>query len=958
MGLDLKKSRIGLLVPELAPIWTGAALGGQSSDFVIYVSTATGTLSSGMAGMVLVRDGVELVRIKSISGNAITMAENAAPFAASDPLAIYELRLPFPRYQRLSGETVLKDWNVAFPSTWEEILPPTCVVFPEAAWVQVGVVWTFDAQNSRVMAPDTVTGAMTATWDATGWATTSAYGSLGDVTDNYCDVTATVAGFHYLRVTITDEFGSSSTHYVPVWVDSEWQELTDFSMSWALGKGWKGSGQAIEMFDHLAHSPVAVVDIEEREIVLFGFMNPQSVERAFGTEVYSFDILSPVEDAGLLHGFPFIVTDIADPVSTPPDDWSEVGKLTVPRATWFLFVWHSMLPELINIDLGDASYRRIKGQKFPAGTFPSMLSEIVSSAFLVLRSFRAGGLELGFHPLYTEAADWSGTFSTFSLASVQRRDGYSLELPAPRCIDVRLSGVYLDYTGDYEPAICRCPEHPDNWGAGTAEVTNLAPVSEAELLLWAGRHFTVENLLCEVSLDLLVDVDPSEYELLGTDVPEASVICIENITMRFEKGTPLSWGCAVSGHPYGSFYDAVSVPVPDPIEIPEPTTPPIDPPWPPLPPVPEPCEWPVRLYVVTRSRGVYFTNDFDGPLGSQPTWSRLTGTDAYAIKAGAISQQTGSVFTLLDSLTGIYRWTDVGGYENILTSTEAAAMCGGSGNLYWLYCDEWTGFVYALVAGDGGMHIMRSTDDGARDGGGVTSFRDVDDTSIELYGGAGVGQLLTTLDAINGVVTGNKTGGGGSARVFTGVIGSGSWTYADSMGGFGWAPPAYYDAHNNVIWSCNSDHEVMWLGSDQTTWNVPAGVAIGMAYSIFGQGIAFWNTNLHVTIGQYGTTYENSIQWTDDFWATFYASGDVGVVIESCVPVPYQPPNLILGRRSASGGTGEYHVIYVNDDLGATTPVGRAGVDPSNVSTTVSIPYNCGGIAYNGILMPPYYCEV
>ena len=161
--MDLNASRIGLLVPSPTPIWTGTADGAQTSGFVLTVTTSTGTLAASMAGMVLVWEGTDLVRIKSISGSDISLAENPVEFAASDSLAIYELRLPFPRYQRLDSGTVYKDYDVAFPAAYQDTQPPSVVIEPAAVWAQNGDTVTLDALKSMMMHPTDATGAVQST---------------------------------------------------------------------------------------------------------------------------------------------------------------------------------------------------------------------------------------------------------------------------------------------------------------------------------------------------------------------------------------------------------------------------------------------------------------------------------------------------------------------------------------------------------------------------------------------------------------------------------------------------------------------------------------------------------------------------------------------------------------------------------------------------------------------------
>lgn len=954
--MNLNQSRIGILSPGSTPIWTGTANGAQSASFVLAVTTVTGTLAAGMAGMVMVRNGVEMVRIKSVSGSNITLAENAIPFVAANALAIYELRLPFPRYQRLVSATVYKDYDVAFPATWQNIAPPAAIVTPEVAWATVGVITPFDASASQAMVYG-ATSDITATWDATGWATTSPFGTSGGVVNCYCDVTPTATGFHYLKVTLTDQFGGATSHYIPVWVDPTPVEILSMSMSWGLNNGWKADGSVDDELEILYCSPVAIVDLETHDILMFGFWRPNSVSADFGVTTSDFEIISPLAAAEWLHGYPFIVTDIADPGGSAPNDWAEVGQLTVARATWFLLVWHSMITELININLGEPSIRRIAGQTFTAGTLRNLMDQVVGSAFYCLRVARTGGIEMQVDPLHANSSDWAG-LTTITLTTAQYDAAYTIQNANPRYADVRLSGVYLAVGGGYAPAIARCPAHPEPWGNGTGEVTGLAPLNEAELLGWAGRHLSIENLSVGLDLTVYTDVDPAQYARVVTAITDAATIAIDSVRMVYRF--PM-WSETVNGRTYESAQSAVSVPVPSPVEIPAPTPPPMTPPVDPLPPLPEPCAWPLRLYVATRARGVYYTGNFSGPTGAQPTWTRLTGSDAWPIIQADISPATETVFAICDtgSYNDLYRWTNGGGWECILTRAEAVSIMGlVGGNIKWVDVAS-NGNIYLLCSGTlpstaGVMHLLVSTLDGARSGG-APSFADVGQIAGWMYQAGNLMECSTYWAAAM-----NKTGGGGSGRVYTGPISGGDWNMSASLGISNWMPSCYYDQNNDAIYAGTSDGILSRLLYDFVTWIQPTGVA-GLAGILPRLDISFpcfyaWDTNLHVTIGT--GTYAKSIQWSSDLWETFNTSGDIGRKVDMLVGIATHPQNLILGRYAVSGETGEYHVLYVNDDLGDTQPVERAGVDPNNTGTTVSIPSNCGGIARNGILLPPDYCEV
>lgn len=954
--MNLSHSRIGLLIPNTTPIWTGTANGAQSATFVLAVTTITGTLTTGIIGMAMVRAGVDIVRIKGVSGSNISLAENPITFAASDPVVIYALRLPFPRYQRLVSTTVYKDYDVAFPATWQHINPPTAVVTPECAWLKTGVVQRFDASGSRAMASG-ATGDMTATWDATGWGTTSPSGYYNGVTNCYCDLTPTSTGFHYLKLTITDNFSGATTHYIPIWVDTTPTSLLSMEMDWSLDNGWRGRCSIDSTIAWSIYLPVAVVDLDTREILLFGFWRPDRIGYEFGVTTSELEIASPLAAADWLHGYPFTVTDIADPGTDPPADWSEVGQLTVARAAWHLLVWHSMLPQLVNIDLGDGGARRIAGQSFSAGSLSNLLGQVISAAFYGLRTARTGGVTMAVVPLYSDSGTWAA-LPTITLTAAQRNVDYTIQPANPRYADVRLSGVYMAVGGEYAPAIARCPTNPAPWGNGTGEVTNLAPWDSTELLSWAGRHFAVENQSVTLDFEPLTDINPATYARITSDISAASTVSIDSIRMAYSE---FVWKMTVSGRTYDAGPGSVAVPVPPVIVTPAPTPPPVTPPVDPLPPAPEPCEWPLRVYVATRSRGVYYTDDFSGPDGSQPTWTRLTDSDTWPIIQADISLATETVFAICDtgSYNDLYRWTSGGGWECVLTRAEAVSIMGlVGGNIKWVKVAS-NGNIYLLCSGTlpstaGVMHLLVSTLDGARSGG-APSFADVGQIAGWMYQAGNLMECSTYWAAAM-----NKTGGGGSGRVYTGPISGGDWNISASLGISNWMPSCYYDQNNDAIYAGTSDGILSRLLYDFVTWIQPTGVA-GLAGILPRLDISFpcfyaWDTNLHVTIG--AGTYAKSIQWSSDLWETFNTSGDIGRKVDMLVGIATHPQNLILGRYAVSGETGEYHVSYVNDDLGDTQPVERAGVDPNNTGTTVSIPSNCGGIARNGILLPPDYCEV
>lgn len=940
-------ARIGLLVPELTALWTGTANGAQSGDFVLTVTTVTGTLASTMAGMVVVREGIDLVRIKNASGTTLTLAENPAEFANGDSLAIYEIRLPFPRYQRLVGDVVYKDWNIGYPVAYQEVLPPSVAITPEALWAENGVKYLFDATQTIAVEPtgnDT-----TMTYDATGWATVLGYGgAVGDVIDPYCDLTPTATGFHYLKCTGTDDNAVAYNRYVPVWVDTEPIELLSISLDWSLEDGWRARCETDEQFTYLEHSPVAVVDLDTREVLMFGFIQPQDISRSFGIEKFSFEILCPLLEVEKLSAYSFIITDIDDPISDPPDDWSEVQDLSVTRAIWFLLVWHTMLPEVANVIFVETELRRIKGQEFSVGTIPNLLNEVAGAAYLIMRGARTGGMRLDYHPLYAEEGEWDGSplaLAQYDLSdSDDREENYEIQLATPNCMDVRASGVYRQYDGDYEPAICRCPAHPANWGGPTAEITNLAPIGTTELHRWAARHFAIENELPFLRLQPLVDIDPYSYPLVITDVPEADLIAIEEAHLSFDT-QGLIWSLEINGHPYGADREVVDIDIPDPVEIPTPSPPPTNPPAPPLPP---PVEWPTIVYVATKAKGAYVSEDFTGPDGDMPSWAKLTGGEGTLndIRVAALSPVNATLFALKEADESVHRWTSGAGWEEILNTTEAATLVSQPyAEIKWVTCDAAGNlYAYCLTGNSTTQYwadVLKSVDDG-------DSWTYESNVLYYMFSLYAVGNLI--VEGTSGWASIDRASGGGKAELYFGTVGVDSWTLAQVASG-NWLP-AIYRTPNGATWTTGANGQPLILSG--TTWLTPTAAADYMCGRLTHgwPKFAAWNTDLIVTTGEPGSAFENHLHYTDDNFETAYDSGAVGREVDILHAVPNYPPNLIMARND-SATVGAPHVLFVSDDLGATTPVERAGDTPSNPATTDSIPYDCGGVCANGVL--PFY---
>lgn len=577
--VELDRARLQLFVVPPVAEWEGTVDSYDSSAFALTVTTTSGTFPTDIANLLLVRKG-SLVRVRSRASQVLTLAENQVAFASGDAVAIYNARLPWPRYQRITGGTVYKDFDIPFPTPWQGELPPTALLksridgstndWSEAVYCAVDEAVALDAGDSYI---NVGSGLISQTWTP---------GTDGTITGSGDTVTVAYSssGFRYLKLGLTDPNSTQVARYLPIWVGvSPTVGVTRCDARWDVRAGWVVDLELEGELTLLQYTPAIVVDVETGNVVFFGFIVPTSRELSFERITTAVTLQSALAFSRFLHAYPFVVTDLRD--AETPDDWSEVYELTLARALWFLIYWHSTLPEVVNVDLSDAPERDIAGQEFNLGSLPQQVAAICQSAFWQARGARAGGLRVLPDPLFLEEDEWL-TISGFDLTDAENlRQAIRVEYGQPVVNQARLSGVYRTLAGDYAPAIVQAPVAPGPWGS-PSEVNNLAPEDAAELQLWAGRYVAVENSADTYNVQPGLDVEPAAWRV--ADLLSGVRVAIERVGLRFAPET-LRWVAELAGRSFGLGVGAISLPIPPPVVIPGPSIPPITPPIPPVPPV-------------------------------------------------------------------------------------------------------------------------------------------------------------------------------------------------------------------------------------------------------------------------------------------------------------------------------------------------------------------------------------
>lgn len=620
--MNLDQARLQLLSAPTTPLWTGTVASYNAETFCVIVSTVSGSYPTDIENLLIVHRGVYIARIKSRDGDDLYLAETPTQFIATFPVAIYDARLPWPRYQYIDEGVVYKDRDIAFPTPWQREMPPTAILkarlsgndWGEAVYCAIGDTIYLDASDSYANLDDGAP--LTYAWTP---------GTDGTITGSGATVTCayTTNGFRYLKLVVTDAHGTTLSRYLPVWVGDSYAVSTIDSarVRWSVSGGWTGDLEMQSATTLLQYGPALLVDLETKNALFFGFVVPQSRATTFETTTQSLTLQSALAFSKYVHAYPFLVTAVTG--AAEPSEWAEMYDPTLARALWYLIYWHSTLPEVVNCDISAAPVREIAGQEFTLGSVPQQVDAVLKSAFWQARGSRAGGFVVNVDPLYLDSADFLLLSGVDLTDPSDVRGALQLEYGVPQYSQARLGGVYRAAGGTFEPALVQSPSVPCPWGAPT-EVNGLAPEGYAEMAQWAIRFMTVENNSDTYSLEPGAAVDPAATTV--ADLPDADNTRISIEQAEFgSDAQALRWTHGITGRSFGNAIgSAVSVPLPPDIVYPPPVLPPILPPiWPPLPEyVPD---WPLEVYVATQYGGIYYTDDFSGPDSiTQPTWTDIS----------------------------------------------------------------------------------------------------------------------------------------------------------------------------------------------------------------------------------------------------------------------------------------------------------------------------------------------
>jgi len=381
--------------------------------------------------------------------------------------------------------------------------------------------------------------------------------------------------------------------------------------------------------------------------------------------------------------------------------------------------------------------------------------------------------------------------------------------------------------------------------------------------------------------------------------------------------------------------------------------------------------WTTTAYVGTRSKGVFFTRNFTGPGGPQPTWKPLN-AGLVSLHCWQLHADPLGVEHRQYAITGespariLYRRFPYTSYawQNILSTPAAEAITGGSnGCLRWVASSiNRPAYLYVLFTCDfppTAAFLLRSPDYGDS----WTAHPIYAEGDIYEGGNLEIGILQGTSpypagDLLYAVLHAYPEG---YSMVWRSFNNGATWTYGD---------------HNSLPYHVArllvdpTDQSVSYLGGygtmavPRTLWrstdhadnyaNITPGLSLGTFVDPHRANAWIDPTDRHfIRILQ-----DHIFSTSTDFGASWTRHGTTFPGCQLHTALWEQPTNLYLARDSSPPpypfpqGT---HVVFVSNDEGYTQ-VGKSGEHawhPDGQGD--SIPWDCGGVCHDGIqLYPPF----
>lgn len=389
--------------------------------------------------------------------------------------------------------------------------------------------------------------------------------------------------------------------------------------------------------------------------------------------------------------------------------------------------------------------------------------------------------------------------------------------------------------------------------------------------------------------------------------------------------------------------------------------------------------WPPNLFVATKLKGVYATRTMSGPGEPHPTWIQINEglhslhcwqyhanlivpADRHYLIAGDPGDRIVYRLMVPDIPWWLPFWPILfPDWEPLLTNADCLALTGWpSGEICWLTTNtHLPGRIYVLfhhpISYDGAACI-RSHDYGQTWESFPISPGPVAYTAGNIIAGVsrgtsphGVGSVLYA--AIN-------NGLGGHFRIYISTDWGQSWALAGSTQLSVAVPRVMVDP---------SDQSILYIGAHvnipnpnelfRSTDHGADLIEIDFDHHLGFYLNAFWGQMWleQTDIFRARVLVQNHVWQTTDFCETWTDPGPTAVAVSRLSILGHSPDYLYLGRRTnapAFGWPGYPHVFFISDTEGLTM-WGKCGAYAAeDDGHGDSIPWNCGGLAHDGILHP------
>lgn len=345
------------------------------------------------------------------------------------------------------------------------------------------------------------------------------------------------------------------------------------------------------------------------------------------------------------------------------------------------------------------------------------------------------------------------------------------------------------------------------------------------------------------------------------------------------------------------------------------------------------------IYVATNSKGVYYSDDFDGEAAGDPTWTAVNdGLSSLSIQQMILDPWAPETRQFARIGGEIWRREDGGSWTKVLSQSEIGTLCGidpiaaddmfpninKEGHVMVAVHPYGTFSSYFRVvgtedAGDSWAHIGYK--------GGTYSYG-VSYIEIGMLQGDSLyspGNLVYMM--------GRSGAGGSAAHIFRSEDEGSSWSEVGSYTTYGWLHIAAANA-----WT-------IFMAASGLARSANGGASWS---SVFGSSVAdmftyaFDDELIRLLSGSH-------LYKSEDDGDNFTDMGNLGNGMARIGGLHRDSDQLFLGR-SASGSEEVPHVIWASRDEGSTLWAKSGANADQTDGGGDSIPYNCGGICFRGIL--------